>query len=113
MGSSGGSSNYKQPTIPTPPNVAGYGSSVPFTPNFVNFLGDPSVPSTGLTPAMLQQIDSGAYAKPVTPPAPADDRNLLAQILAQMQKPQQPQRGWQPQWARNRPSGAQRNSGGR
>jgi hypothetical protein len=70
MGSSG-SSNFRQPTIPTPPNTVPYGQTSGFTPSYVNFLGDPSVPSTGLTPAMLQQIDSGAYAKPVQQEQPA------------------------------------------
>lgn len=96
MGSSGGSTNYRQPNIPTPPNVAGYGGSVPFTPNFVNFLGDTNIPSTGLTPDMLEQIDSGAYRQP-GPPMPSSgggegDRGLLAQILAQLQGMQQPRR---------------------
>lgn len=70
MGSSG-STNFRQPTTPTPPNTVPYGQASGFTPNYVNFLGDPSVPSTGLTPAMLQQIDSGAYAKPVQQQQPA------------------------------------------
>jgi hypothetical protein len=70
MGSSG-STNFRQPTTPTPPNTVPYGQTSSFTPSYVNFLGDPSVPSTGLTPQMLQQIDSGAYAKPVQQQQPA------------------------------------------
>ena len=73
MASSGGSTNYRQPSIPAPPAgmVAGPGQTAPFQPSYVNFLGDTNVPSTGLTPSMLQQIDSGAYAKPAAPPAEA------------------------------------------
>lgn len=85
MGSSG-STNYKQPTIPRPPNVAEPGSSVPFQPNFINFLGDTNQPSTGLTPGMLQQIDSMSYAPP-PPPAGggmSGDRNMLAEIMAKL-----------------------------
>jgi hypothetical protein len=91
MGSSGGSTDYEQPTIPTPPNVAPYGSSVPFKPSFINFLGDPSVPSTGLTPDMLAAIDQmyqnrptiGVPANPQqAAAAPAKpDRNKLAQMM--------------------------------
>lgn len=90
MGSSGGSSNYEQPTIPTPPNVAPYGSSVPFKPSFINFLGDPSVPSTGLTPDMLAAIDQmyqnrptiGVPANPQAAAPPGKpDRNKLAQAM--------------------------------
>lgn len=92
MGSSGGSSDYKQPDIPTPPNVAPYGSSVPFKPSFINFLGDPSTPSTGLTPDMLAAIDQMYQNRPsigvapppqaAAPPAAAKpDRNKLAQAM--------------------------------
>lgn len=92
MGSSGGSSNYEQPAVPTPPNVAPYGSSVPFKPSFINFLGDPSTPSTGLTPDMLAAIDQmyqnrpsiGVQAPPqqaAAPPPAKPDRNKLAQAM--------------------------------
>lgn len=91
MGSSGGSSDYTPPTIPTPPNVAPYGSSVPFRPSFISFLGDPSTPSTGLTPEMLAAIDQQYQNRPMIgmPPNPAaaapppakPDRNKLAQMM--------------------------------
>lgn len=93
MGSSGGSSDYAPPTIPTPPNVAPYGSSVPFKPNFISFLGDTNVPSTGLTPDMLAAIDQMYQDRPsigvqppppmaaAAPPPPKEDRNKLAEAM--------------------------------
>jgi hypothetical protein len=91
MGSSGGSSDYTPPTIPTPPNVAPYGSSVPFKPDFINFLGDTNKPSTGLTPDMLAAIDAmyqnrpsiGIPAAPqqAAPPAAKPKRDQLAQAM--------------------------------
>lgn len=87
MGSSSGG-NYKPGNVPVPPNVADYGSSTPFTPQWVNFLGDTNVPSTGLTPAMLKQIDSGSYMQQPTPPttgsAGGADRGLLAEIMTRL-----------------------------
>ncbi len=49
MGSSGGGS-YSQPRTPAPPSdmIAPIGqTSQGGAPNFVNFLGDPSIPSRG------------------------------------------------------------------
>lgn len=115
MGSSGGTQSFRQPSTPAPPPgmVAGPGQTAPFNPSYVNFLGDTNVPSTGLTPGMLQQIDSGSYmpqpAAPSTgmPPPNWQDqlRSEMAKIIAEQQ---QPKRGFQP-----RARGAQRNSGGR
>ena len=89
MGSSGGGGDYAPPTLPTPPNVAPYGSSVPFKPSFINFLGDPSTPSTGLTPDMLAAIDQmyqnrpsiGVQQQTQAAPAAAPQRNKLAETM--------------------------------
>jgi len=90
MGSSGGSTNYTQPDIPTPPNVAPYGQSVPFKPSFINFLGDPSTPSTGLTPDMLAAVDQMYQNRPTigapmqqqaAAPAAKPARQQLAQVM--------------------------------
>lgn len=93
MGSSGGNGDYRQPSIPTPPNVAEYGTSVPFEPSYMNFLGDTNVPSTGLTPEMLAAIDSGSYAQP-GPSAPgggmSGDRAMLSEIMAKLNAMNQP-----------------------
>lgn len=100
MGSSGGGS-YKQPNIPKPPSdmIAGPGQTSPFNPSWINFLGDTNIPSTGLTPDMLQQIDSGSYLQPqpgMGGGGSGDDRGLLAQIMARLDAMQNPQRGFQP-----------------
>jgi len=94
MGSSGGSSNFSRPSTPTPPNVAPFGQTSGFQPNWVNFLGDTNQPSTGLTPDMLQQIDSGAYAQPGNPipgggggGMPGGDmRSMFAELMAQYER---------------------------
>src|SRR5688572_33126145 len=59
MGSSG-NTNYKQPKTPAPPAdmIAGQGQTAGFKPSYINFLGDTNVPSTGLTPEMIAQIDA-------------------------------------------------------
>ena len=123
MGSSG-SSSYKAPNAPTPAgNLVPYGQVSSFNPSYVSFLGDTNVPSTGLTPGMLSQIDSGAYQQPLQQAQQQSaDRSMLAQLIAAAQQ-RQPQgmRGqrWQPanltQTERRirQGGGAARNSGGR
>lgn len=88
MGSSGGSSP-KAPKMTPPPEgmIAPHGSTSDFRPSYVNFLGDTNVPSTGLTPEMLAQID--AMSGPPTASANAaagsgSDRAMLAQIMARL-----------------------------
>lgn len=92
MGSSGGG-DYEAPDIPAPPGnlIVPQGSNVPYTPHFINFLGDTNVPSTGLSPDMLAQIDA-MYSSPppppmiqqqqaAAPPAAKNDRNKLAEAM--------------------------------
>jgi hypothetical protein len=97
MGSSG-NTNYKQPKTPAPPAdmIAGQGQTAGFTPSFINFLGDTNVPSTGLTPEMIAQIDAtnGAPRPPALGGGMGEDRGLLAQIMARLDAMQQPERGW-------------------
>jgi hypothetical protein len=67
------------------------GGSAPLKTNFINFLGDPNTPSTGLTPEMLaaimatqnpqQQGPPPAAAAAVEPPAAAA-RNRLADAMS-------------------------------
>lgn len=96
MGSSSGGDYSEPPRGPGPPPsmIAGLGGSTPLRSHFINFLGDTNVPSTGLTPDMLSQID--ALNGPATPPAPmggnydsqiADLRNQLAAMQAAKDKP--------------------------
>lgn len=97
MGSSGGTQNFRQPNIPTPPNVAEYGSSAPFNPSFINFLGgDAMQPYTGITPDQMAQIAAGQGS--AAPPADASggggDRGLLAQIMAKLEAMGQNGRGF-------------------
>lgn len=93
MGSSGGGDYEEPPQGPAPPAsmIAPQGQSAPFSPHFINFLGDTNQPSTGLTPDMLAQI--GAMNGPPKPPGGAsaggavdgqiaDLRNQLAAIQA-------------------------------
>jgi len=70
MGSSGGSDYEEPPQGPGPPAsmIAPIGQSAPFSPHFTNFLGDPSTPSTGLTPAMLAEINASNGPAPGTGP---------------------------------------------
>lgn len=71
MGSSGGSSDYEAPPQgPAPPAnmIAPQGQSAPFSPHFINFLGDTNQPSTGLTPDMLAQISAANGPPPSAPP---------------------------------------------
>ena len=57
MGSSGGTQNFSRPATPTPPGVAPFGETAPFTPSYTSFLGgDPMKPYTGISPAQMQQI---------------------------------------------------------
>lgn len=88
MGSSGGSTP-KAPKMTPPPSgmISDYGSTAPFNPSYINFLGDTNVPSTGLTPDMLAQIDAmnGAPMAPPAGGAGGGDRNLLAEILAKLE----------------------------
>lgn len=100
MGSSGGGDYGPPPRGPAPPAnlISPQGSSVPYTPHFINFLGDTNTPATGLTPDMLTAIN--AMNGPATPPAAAgggydsqiaDLRNQLAAMqAAQQQKPKPP-----------------------
>ena len=68
MGSSSDDDYSTPPQQPTPPNgVQPFGSSVPYQPHYINFLGDTNRPSTGLTPAMLAEIN--AMNGPARPPA--------------------------------------------
>lgn len=75
--------------------IAGLGQSTPFQPHYISFLGDTNVPSRGLTPDMLSQID--AMNGPARPPPTAggnydsqiaDLRNQLAAMQAAKNKPQ-------------------------
>jgi hypothetical protein len=110
MGSSGGGSFKPGGTQPTPPGTVGYGQTSPFTPSYINFLGDTNVPSTGLTPEMLAQIDATNGAPQMPPPAAAGaDRNMLAEIMARLDAMNKPK----PFAPQQRLRGAQRNSGGR
>lgn len=71
MGSSGGNSDFEpEGTAPPPPAgmVSPQGQSTPYTPHFINFLGDTNVPSTGLTPEMLQAIMATQNPQPRAPP---------------------------------------------
>ena len=75
---------------PPPPAgmIAAPGQAAPFNPHFINFLGDPRTPATGLTPAMLQQINAsngpGGGMRPQPIPDPRQDqmRNMLAALQA-------------------------------
>jgi hypothetical protein len=68
MGSSSGDDYGTPPQQPAPPGnmIQPAGSSVPYQPSYINFLGDTNVPSTGLTPQMLAQI--AATNGPPVPP---------------------------------------------
>lgn len=60
MASSGDSDYSEPPSSPSPPAgmIAPQGQSAPFSPQWINFLGDTNTPSTGLTPQMLAQINA-------------------------------------------------------
>lgn len=73
MGSSSGSDYSTPPQQPAPPAnlISPMGQSTPYQPNYINFLGDPGVPSTGLTPDMLAAINASNGPPPGAIPAPA------------------------------------------
>lgn len=79
MGSSSGDDYSTPPQQPAPPGnlIQPPGSSVPYQPHYINFLGDTNVPSTGLTPQMLGAINAmngpapGAVAPAAAAAAPA------------------------------------------
>lgn len=128
MGSSGGGDFEEPPRGPAPPAnmIAPQGQSAPFSPHFVNFLGDPSQPSTGLTPDMLAQIAGSNGPPPGAGPPGATGltsgsdiemnkmRDQLAALTAQQAR-QTPERMQQQQqelaWRQNRGGGG--SAGGR
>lgn len=57
-----------QPVQPPAGMIMPVGRSTPYQPNFINFLGDPSVPNTGLTPDMLSQINGMNGPQLLSPP---------------------------------------------
>jgi len=69
------------------------GTATPYQPNFINFLGDPNTPSTGLTPQMLQQIMASNGPPPGAPPpgagmgGPGGGIDPRAALAAAMVKP--------------------------
>jgi hypothetical protein len=64
------------------------GQSMPYQPNWISFLGDTNVPSTGLTPDMLARINAsnGPPAAPAATGLTSGDainlRNQLAALTA-------------------------------
>jgi hypothetical protein len=98
MGSSSGSNYGTPPAMPMPnAPVAPFGQSASWSPRFVNFLpSDPNAMATGLTPAMLGQIDQPAQGPPPATAAAAaaaapgpnpqqiqQARNAMAEMIAQ------------------------------
>lgn len=71
MGSSSGDDYSTPPQQPAPPAnlISPMGTSTPYQPNFINFLGNTNTPSTGLTPQMLAQI-AATNGPPPGPPPP-------------------------------------------
>jgi hypothetical protein len=110
MGSSSSGGDFKEPPRgPAPPasSIAPQGQSTPFTPHFINFLGDTNTPSRGLSPAMLAAIDAtnGPAQPPVSAPSGFDQQlSDLRNQLAAMQA-RKPQRQQQSPWARERGGG--------
>jgi hypothetical protein len=119
MGSSGGGDYEEPPRGPSPPAsmIAPQGQSAPFNPHFINFLGDPSQPSTGLTPGMLQEIGAmngppggppGASAGGAVDSQISDLRNQLAAMQAGPSQAEK-NRDYMQHWRdRDRGSGGQR-----
>jgi hypothetical protein len=79
MGSSSGG-DYKQPAAqPAPAGTVPYGQTSPYRPNFVSFLPSDNSMATGLTPAMIAQINAS------NGPAPAQPKGLpSAQDVAEV-----------------------------
>lgn len=99
MGSSSGGSS-RQPSTTVPAGLISQPGQTPFTPNYVNFLGDPSTPSVGLSPAMLAAIE--ASNRPSAAPAAGGSsgeleqmRQQLAQLMNQQQGPSPRERFFQ------------------
>lgn len=83
MGSTPGGGTTRPPTTPEPQvgNVAPYGATAAFNPQFQSFLpGDPTAMATGLTPQMFQQA----------PPAPTQQVAPTAGGAGAQQQGQQP-----------------------
>lgn len=72
MGSSG-SSDFTQPTSPSPPagSINPMGTAAAPNHQWINFLGDTNTPSTGLTPEMLSAIMATQNPAPGPAPPPA------------------------------------------